>query len=75
MSEIGKNAKDETKEAINTVKTALQRLKCAFSKQGNLKCEQAGFTQKQNDLLRGLYGLAGPLANKEGTAALTQSMK
>lgn len=52
MSEISTNAKSQTKEAIDTVKVALQGLKCAFSKQSNVKCQQAGFTEKQNDLLR-----------------------
>lgn len=52
MASIASGAKDQAKEAINTVKTSLLRLKCAFAKQGNLKCEKAGFTDRQNDLLR-----------------------
>jgi|GEM_PF-3828763 len=52
MSQIGTNAKEETKEAITTFTKAVERLKCAFAKQSNVKCQQAGFQDKQNDLLR-----------------------
>lgn len=74
MSEIGENVQDETKEAIKTITNAVERLKCAFAKQSNVKCQQSWFKDKQNDLLRGLYGLEWPMANKAWVNALANSM-
>lgn len=57
VSETRDGAKDDTKEAVDTIKTSLERLKCAFAKQSSVKCQDLGFREKQNDLLRNLYGI------------------
>lgn len=75
MSTIGKGAQVQTKRATDKIKKALARLKCAFAKQNDIKCQQINFTDYQNNLLRNLHGMYGPQANKEGSSALANSMK
>ncbi len=75
MSSVGKNAQQQVKRSTDKIKKALARLKCAFAKQNDIKCEQIGFTDYQNNLLRSLHGIQGPAANKDGTSALANSMK
>lgn len=58
VSSVFNNAKEDSKEAITTITNAVTRLKCAFAKQSSVNCPQPGFKDKQNDLLRGLYGIA-----------------
>lgn len=74
VSETLDGAQWDADEAVATIKTSLERLKCAFSKQSSVKCQKLGFREKQNDLLRNLYGIEWPFANQQGTSALSNSM-
>lgn len=74
MASIGKDAAKKAKESLDVVKASLKRLKCTFAKQSNLDCAKSWFTERQNNLLRSLYGIEGPMANQKWSSAIANSM-